>query len=130
MCPTNSLRTRHSQGLWLLTVPRQFWRTTAPEFPCGPECLATPPRPRFPPDIVTISLSSMNGLLSLTACRAGVHPYGAIDVTFDERHIGAPGLAHGGVIAAACNDVLGLTLWIAGTPAVTRADSYSRCSTS
>ena len=35
------------------------------------------------------------------------------DVTFDERHIGAPGLAHGGAVAAACDDVLGFTLWIA-----------------
>lgn len=43
------------------------------------------------------------------------------DVTFDERHIGAPGLAHGGAVAAACDDVLGFTLWIAGTPAVTRS---------
>lgn len=42
------------------------------------------------------------------------------DVAFDERHIGAPGLAHGGAIAAACDDLLGFTLWIAGTPAVTR----------
>jgi acyl-coenzyme A thioesterase PaaI-like protein len=43
------------------------------------------------------------------------------DVTFDERHIGAPGLAHGGAVAAACDDLLGFTLWIAGTPAVTRS---------
>lgn len=43
------------------------------------------------------------------------------DVTFDERHIGAPGLAHGGAVAAACDDVLGFTLWIAATPAVTRS---------
>ena len=43
------------------------------------------------------------------------------DVIFDERHIGAPGLAHGGAVAAACDDVLGFTLWIAGTPAVTRS---------
>jgi acyl-coenzyme A thioesterase PaaI-like protein len=42
------------------------------------------------------------------------------DVTFDERHVGAPGLAHGGAIAAACDDLLGFTLWIARTPAVTR----------
>lgn len=42
------------------------------------------------------------------------------DLIFDERHIGAPGLAHGGAIAAACDDVLGFSLWIAGTPAVTR----------
>lgn len=43
------------------------------------------------------------------------------DVTFDERHTGAPGLAHGGAVAAACDDVLGFTLWLAGTPAVTRS---------
>jgi acyl-coenzyme A thioesterase PaaI-like protein len=43
------------------------------------------------------------------------------DVTFDQRHIGAPGLAHGGAVAAACDDILGFTLWIAGTPAVTRS---------
>lgn len=43
------------------------------------------------------------------------------DVTFDERHLGAPGLAHGGAIAAACDDLLGFTLWIAATPAVTRS---------
>ena len=29
-------------------------------------------------------------------------------------------MAHGGAVAAACDDVLGFTLWIAGTPAVTR----------
>ena len=43
------------------------------------------------------------------------------DVTFDERHVGAPGLAHGGAVAAACDDVLGFALWIAGAPAVTRS---------
>ncbi len=43
------------------------------------------------------------------------------DITFDERHLGAPGLAHGGAVAAACDDLLGFTLWIAGTPAVTRS---------
>lgn len=43
------------------------------------------------------------------------------DVTFDERHIGGPGLAHGGAIAAACDEVLGFLVWVIGTPAVTRA---------
>jgi acyl-coenzyme A thioesterase PaaI-like protein len=42
------------------------------------------------------------------------------DITFDERHVGAPGLAHGGAIAAACDDLLGFTLWIVEAPAVTR----------
>ncbi|WP_396913323.1 PaaI family thioesterase, partial [Mycolicibacterium sp.] len=56
--------------------------------------------------------------LRLVVHRSGDAVY--TDVTFDERHIGAPGLAHGGAVAAACDDVLGFTLWIAGTPAVTR----------
>lgn len=43
------------------------------------------------------------------------------DVVFDERHIGGPGLAHGGVIAAACDELLGFTVWLIGAPAVTRA---------
>lgn len=43
------------------------------------------------------------------------------DATFTERHVGAPGLAHGGAVAAACDDVLAFTQWIAGTPAVTRS---------
>ncbi|OBG89897.1 thioesterase [Mycobacterium sp. 1164985.4] len=57
--------------------------------------------------------------LQLMVYRDGDLVYG--DVTFDERHIGAPGLAHGGAVAAACDDLLGFTLWIAGTPAVTRS---------
>ncbi len=57
--------------------------------------------------------------LQLVVYRDGDTVYG--DVTFDERHIGAPGLAHGGAVAAACDDMLGFTLWIAGTPAVTRS---------
>ncbi|WIM85919.1 PaaI family thioesterase [Candidatus Mycobacterium wuenschmannii] len=43
------------------------------------------------------------------------------DITFDERHSGAPGLAHGGAVAAVCDDLFGFTLWVAGTPAVTRS---------
>nr|WP_197503024.1 PaaI family thioesterase [Mycobacterium sp. 1245111.1] len=57
--------------------------------------------------------------LQLVVYRIGESVYS--DLTFDERHIGAPGLAHGGAVAAACDDVLGFTLWIAGTPAVTRS---------
>lgn len=43
------------------------------------------------------------------------------DVTFDQRHIGGPGLAHGGAIAAACDEVLGFLMWVIGVPAVTRS---------
>jgi acyl-coenzyme A thioesterase PaaI-like protein len=43
------------------------------------------------------------------------------DVAFDERHLGGPGLAHGGAIAAACDELLGFTVWLIGAPAVTRA---------
>lgn len=58
--------------------------------------------------------------LQLVVYRDGDEVYS--DVTFDERHIGAPpGLAHGGAVATACDDVLGFTLWVAGTPAVTRS---------
>lgn len=57
--------------------------------------------------------------LHLEVYRSGDYVYA--DIAFDERHIGAPGLAHGGAIAAACDDLLGFTLWIAGTPAVTRS---------
>ncbi|WP_333890703.1 PaaI family thioesterase [Mycolicibacterium gadium] len=57
--------------------------------------------------------------LHLRVYRSGDQVYS--DVTFDERHIGAPGLAHGGAVAAACDDLLGFTLWIARTPAVTRS---------
>ncbi|AUM20083.1 PaaI family thioesterase [Rhodococcus ruber] len=57
--------------------------------------------------------------LQLEVFRSGDEVY--TDVTFDERHIGAPGLAHGGAVAAACDDLFGFTLWIALTPAVTRS---------
>ena len=43
------------------------------------------------------------------------------DLAFDERHLGGPGLAHGGAIAAACDELLGFTVWLIGAPAVTRA---------
>ncbi|BBE49319.1 PaaI family thioesterase [Rhodococcus sp. D-46] len=56
--------------------------------------------------------------LQLEVFRSGEEVY--TDVTFDERHIGAPGLAHGGAVATACDDLFGFTLWIARTPAVTR----------
>ncbi|MGN7132509.1 PaaI family thioesterase [Rhodococcoides corynebacterioides] len=56
--------------------------------------------------------------LQLEVFRSGDEVY--TDMAFDERHIGAPGLAHGGAVAAACDDLFGFTLWIARTPAVTR----------
>ncbi|WP_319448182.1 MULTISPECIES: PaaI family thioesterase [unclassified Mycobacterium] len=43
------------------------------------------------------------------------------DVEFDERYIGGPGLAHGGAIASACDELLGFSVWLIGAPAVTRA---------
>ena len=56
--------------------------------------------------------------LQMEVFRSGQQVY--TDLVFDERHGGAPGLAHGGAIAAACDDLFGFTLWIVGTPAVTR----------
>lgn len=40
--------------------------------------------------------------------------------TFDQRHEGGPGLAHGGAVSAVCDDVLGHVLTLLGQPAVTR----------
>lgn len=42
------------------------------------------------------------------------------EFTFEERHEGGPGLAHGGAVAAVCDDVLGHALMLLGQPAVTR----------
>lgn len=39
--------------------------------------------------------------------------------TVTDAHQGAPGLAHGGLLAAAFDDALGYVLWILGEPAVT-----------
>lgn len=42
------------------------------------------------------------------------------DHTFDSRHVGAPGIAHGGAVATVIDDLYGFLLYIVGTPAVTR----------
>lgn len=42
------------------------------------------------------------------------------DQTFDARQGGAPGLAHGGAVAAACDDLFGFVLYLVAEPAVTR----------
>lgn len=43
------------------------------------------------------------------------------DVVFDARHVGAPGLAHGGVLSAACDDMFGFVLYVVVEPGVTRS---------
>lgn len=43
------------------------------------------------------------------------------DLVLDQRHVGAPGLAHGGTAAAACDDLFGFVLYLVGKPAVTRS---------
>lgn len=40
---------------------------------------------------------------------------------FDERHEGAPGVVHGGALAAAIDDLYGFLLYLQGGPAVTRS---------
>jgi len=54
--------------------------------------------------------------LSMTALE-GV----AVRCSFDvaDHHMGAPGLAHGGVLAAALDEALGSLLWLMAKPAVT-----------
>ena len=39
---------------------------------------------------------------------------------FEQRHQGAPGIAHGGAVATVVDDVLGFLLHVARTPGVTR----------
>ncbi|MCX2715391.1 PaaI family thioesterase [Mycolicibacterium sp. J2] len=73
--------------------------------------------PSHTPTCMGCGLDNPHGL-QLEVFRCGDEVFA--DLVFDERHIGAPGLAHGGAIAAACDDVLGFSLWIAATPAVTR----------
>lgn len=83
------------------------------------ERTASPERlPSHTPTCMGCGADNAHGL-QLEVYRSGESVFA--DVTFDERHIGAPGLAHGGAVAAACDDVLGFTLWIAATPAVTRS---------
>lgn len=41
--------------------------------------------------------------------------------TFDERHMGAPGIAHGGAVATVFDDLFGFVLFIVGKLAVTRS---------
>jgi uncharacterized protein (TIGR00369 family) len=40
--------------------------------------------------------------------------------TFSSQHAGAPGIAHGGTVAALVDDVCGFMLFVVGQPAVTR----------
>lgn len=40
--------------------------------------------------------------------------------TFDNRHVGAPGIVHGGAVATVVDDLYGCLLFLEGGPAVTR----------
>lgn len=40
--------------------------------------------------------------------------------TFDDRHMGAPGIVHGGAVATVIDDLYGFLLYLEGEPAVTR----------
>ncbi|MBI4729352.1 MAG: PaaI family thioesterase [Acidobacteria bacterium] len=55
--------------------------------------------------------------LHLQMAGGGTRIEGSFLVT--EHHQGAPGLAHGGVIAAAMDEGMGFMLWLLETPAVT-----------
>lgn len=39
---------------------------------------------------------------------------------FDDRHVGAPGIVHGGAVATVLDDLYGFLLYLVGQPAVTR----------
>ena len=66
---------------------------------------------------------------------AGLHLVAQLDgsevvasYTFSERHSGAPGIAHGGTVAALADDVLGYLLIVAREPGVTRRLESTTCS--
>lgn len=40
--------------------------------------------------------------------------------TFDDRHVGAPGIVHGGAVATVIDDLYGFLFYLVGGPAVTR----------
>lgn len=40
--------------------------------------------------------------------------------TFDHRHVGAPGIAHGGAVATVVDELFGYVLYVCGTTGVTR----------
>jgi acyl-coenzyme A thioesterase PaaI-like protein len=44
----------------------------------------------------------------------------ATDYAFTDRHSGAPGIAHGGTVAALVDDLLGYALYLVREPGVTR----------
>lgn len=46
---------------------------------------------------------------------------------FGPAHEGGPHLAHGGAVAAVCDDLLGHVLWLAGAPAVTAKLEVDYC---
>lgn len=55
--------------------------------------------------------------LHLAVVGGGRRVEGSFEVT--EHHQGAPGLAHGGVLAAAVDEAMGFLLWLLAVPAVT-----------
>jgi acyl-coenzyme A thioesterase PaaI-like protein len=67
-----------------------------------------------------------HGLHLQTTLGEGVSVTAQLTVT--ESHQGAPGLAHGGVIAAALDETLGALLWVVRQPGVTGrlSTSYHR----
>lgn len=75
---------------------------------------------RLPPQFPTCfgcGTDHPTGLRLEVSVGAGLTVWASFDV--GELHQGAPGLAHGGLLAAAFDDVLGSLLQVLGTPAVT-----------
>lgn len=75
------------------------------------------PMPQHTPRCMVCGSANPAGY-HLTAYRRGDEV--VAEYTFDERHEGGPGLAHGGAVSAVCDDVLGHVLTLLGSPAVTR----------
>jgi acyl-coenzyme A thioesterase PaaI-like protein len=73
--------------------------------------------PPHSPDCYGCGPENASGL-RMEVWRSGDEVY--TDLVFQPRHVGAPGIAHGGTVSAACDDLFGFMLYVVGTPAVTR----------
>ena len=86
---------------------RSFWSTTS----------ESPDLPPHHPDCLGCGPQNPHGhALSVQRDENGVVAHHV----FDQRHVGAPGIAHGGAVATVLDDLFGFLLYTVGELAVTR----------
>ncbi|AVH24660.1 MULTISPECIES: PaaI family thioesterase [Nocardia] len=77
----------------------------------------SPELPPHHPDCLGCGPANPHGhSLSVRRCEGGVVAHHL----FDQRHVGAPGIAHGGAVATVIDDLFGFLLYTVGELAVTR----------